>query len=235
MNGELYPGEFEAMEHNGRMDALEQEPCENAISRQAVIDAFHTWFRDGFDEDKWWNSTHVLAAIEGIPSVHQKHKWETCFECPLSHGCPKIKGCTNEQAIEYASKIPNDCPLSAQLKRKTDEDAISRQAVEEIINNIRDCISVEGYWVFLERLKKLPPVNPLSKDYNTIYYTPQPKTGHWIQTNEFFINQDGQFIYKFICSECKSLSYFRKSNKKAIGANVCPNCGVKMVEQESEG
>lgn len=61
------------------------------------------------------------------------------------------------------------------------------------------------------------------------------KVGHWIQTNESFINQDGQFIYNFICSECKSLSYFRKSNKKVIGANVCPNCGAKMVEpQESE-
>ena len=87
------------------------------ISRQAAIDAFHTWFRDGFDEDKWWNSTYVLAAIEGLPSVQQEHKWETCFDCPLSHGCPKIKGCTNEQAIEYASQIPNDCPLSAQSER----------------------------------------------------------------------------------------------------------------------
>lgn len=29
MIGELYPGEFEAMEHNGRMDALEQEPCDD--------------------------------------------------------------------------------------------------------------------------------------------------------------------------------------------------------------
>ena len=86
----------------------------DTISRQAVIDALHTWFRDGFDEDKWWNSTHVLAAIEGLHPVQQEHKWETCFECPLSHGCPKIKGCTNEQAIEYASQIPNDCPLSAQ-------------------------------------------------------------------------------------------------------------------------
>ena len=91
----------------------------DAISRQAAIDALHTWFMDGFDEDKWWNSTHVLAAIEGLPSVHQEHKWETCFECPLSHGCPKIKGCTNEQAVEYASQIPNDCPLSAQPERKT--------------------------------------------------------------------------------------------------------------------
>ena len=46
------------------------------------------------------------------------HKWETCFECPLSHGCPKIKGCTNEQAIEYVSQIPRDCPLPAQPERK---------------------------------------------------------------------------------------------------------------------
>ena len=91
------------------------------ISRQAAIDALHTWFRDGFDEDKWWNSTHVLAAIEGLHPVQQEHKWETCFECPLSHGCPKIKGCTNEQAIEYASQIPNDCPLSAQPERKKGE------------------------------------------------------------------------------------------------------------------
>ena len=39
------------------------------IERQAAIDALHTRFRDGFDEDKWWNSTHVLAAIEGLPSA----------------------------------------------------------------------------------------------------------------------------------------------------------------------
>ena len=54
------------------------------------------------------------------------------------------------------------------------------------------------------------------------------KTGHWVKTNQFSINQDGQFIYTFICSECNSLTYFRKSNKKAIGANVCPNCGADM-------
>ena len=87
---------------------------DDLISRQMLIDALHTWFSDGFDEDKWWNSTHVLAAIEGLPSARQGYKWETCFECPLSHGCPKIKSCTNGQAIEYASQIPNDCPLSAQ-------------------------------------------------------------------------------------------------------------------------
>ena len=44
------------------------------------------------------------------------------------------------------------------------EDAISRDAVCNIVDDIRDCISVEGYWAILERLKKLQP------------FTPQPKT-----------------------------------------------------------
>ena len=43
--------------------------------------------------------------------------------------------------------------------QKPCEDAISRQAVEEIINDIRDCVSVEGYWAILERMKKLPSVS----------------------------------------------------------------------------
>lgn len=52
-----------------------------------------------------------------------------------------------------------DMALKA-LSAEPCEDAISRQAVEEIINDIRDCISVEGYWAILERMKKLPPVKP---------------------------------------------------------------------------
>ena len=40
------------------------------------------------------------------------------------------------------------------------EDCVSRQAVNEIVNDIRDCISVEGYWAILERMKKLPSVTP---------------------------------------------------------------------------
>jgi len=106
------------------------------------------------------------------------------------------------------------------------EDAISRQAAISTIREMEEWHTGDAFNAdrVLKHLRDLPTV------------TPQPKTGHWIQTNEFFINQDGQFIYKFICSECKSLSYFRKSNKKAIGANVCPNCRCRMVEpQESEG
>ena len=49
------------------------------ISRQSAIDALHQYFADGFEEDRWWNSTHVLAALEGLPSAEPERntgKWE---------------------------------------------------------------------------------------------------------------------------------------------------------------
>ena len=129
------------------------------ISRQKAINAFHYYFRDGFEEDKWWNSTHVLAAIEGLPTEQSKLKWETCFDCPLSHGCPKIKGCTNEQAAEYASQIPNDCPLSAQPETNCSEipnnsDLISRQAALNALE-----WKYAGKAAF-DAIKALPSVQP---------------------------------------------------------------------------
>lgn len=53
------------------------------IDRQAAIDALHTRFKDGFNEDKWWNSTHVLAAIEGLPSAQPEII--RCKECIRYH------------------------------------------------------------------------------------------------------------------------------------------------------
>ena len=39
------------------------------ISQQAAFDALHRYFADGFEEDRWWNSTHVIAALKGLPSI----------------------------------------------------------------------------------------------------------------------------------------------------------------------
>ena len=90
------------------------------------------------------------------------------------------------------------------LEQERCEDAISRQAVEEIINDIRDCISVDGYWAILERMKKLPSV------------TPAEKVGRW-EWNQF---DDGEVVR---CSECKE--YYTHERK------YCPNCGAKMEVQ----
>lgn len=40
------------------------------------------------------------------------------------------------------------------------DDFISRQAAIDIANDLRDCISVDGYWAWIERLKKLPSAQP---------------------------------------------------------------------------
>ena len=121
---------------------------------------------------------------------------------------------TEAKMIEYAASY-------RQVTGKLDDRAVSLNAIFGILDGIQEDIE-DGDGYNYDKWKEA--VNELS--------SVTPQKGHWIHTNEFFINQDGQFIYKFICSECKSLSYFRKSNKKAIGANVCPNCGVGMESEE---
>lgn len=61
----------------------------------------------------------VFEIIKQLPST-QTERWDTCFDCPLSHGCPVINGCTNEQAMQYAVDIPNNCPLN-KTERKIGE------------------------------------------------------------------------------------------------------------------
>lgn len=91
------------------------------------------------------------------------------------------------------------------------EDAVSRQAVCEIISDIRDCISVEGYWAILERLKKLPSVRPQ-----------EPNTGRWIMDRQ---------LERRTCDNCNT-----KYRWSFYPHNYCPNCGAKMVEpREREG
>ena len=71
---------------NEHLKTNHNAPFEEFISRKAAIDALHTWFRDGFDEDKWWNSTHVLAAIESLPSAqpdlseYSDKLWKAAYE-----------------------------------------------------------------------------------------------------------------------------------------------------------
>lgn len=104
------------------------------------------------------------------------------------------------------------------LKVEPCEDAISREKtcdyIAEFINHEystqSECEMVEA---MIDGIQHLPPVNPLSKDYNTIYYTPQTKTGHWKHNK---------------CDVCGA-------SRPPLFDNYCPNCGAKMIEpQESE-
>lgn len=82
------------------------------ISRSELINALHAQFKDGFDEDRWWNSTHVLYAIKNLPSVEpeiiyckycRKHN-QGINEAPyLTDRCPLIlhRGYTKGHEFDY--------------------------------------------------------------------------------------------------------------------------------------
>jgi hypothetical protein len=115
---------------------------------------------------------------------------------------------------------------------KTEEIKALQDAVSEIINDIRDCISVEGYWAITERLKKLPSVTrqtEITRESAIDYLhkigwmqehdriLSERQTGKWITTRTFM--HDGEFY----CSKCKCDA---PQNERW---DFCPNCGAKMV------
>ena len=97
-------------------------------------------------------------------------------------------------------------------EQKPCEDAISRQAVDTLVDELARAISDERCGTprgrrtatIMQDILDLPPVNP------------QPKTGHWIF--------DEILDKHYYCSECKSMGvdYW----------DFCPNCGAKMVEPQ---
>ena len=99
------------------------------------------------------------------------------LKCDISADKQGIEYCHDEIGIEAL-----DMAIKA-LEQEPSGDAISRQAVNEIINDIRDCISVEGYCAIFERLKKLPSINPQ-----------EPK---WIPVSERLPNKSGKYWCTF--------------------------------------
>ena len=65
---------------------------------------------------------------------------------------------TDFDAIASILGLPSADPL--QGTQMSLADCISRQAAIDIADDLRDCITVEGYWAWTERLKKLPSTQP---------------------------------------------------------------------------
>ena len=89
INFERNTAEEIAEAHEMAIKVLEEQPSEDCISRKAVLDALHRYFADGFDSDKWWNSTHVLDAVNRVPSATPQPKTgqpsEDCISRKLMH------------------------------------------------------------------------------------------------------------------------------------------------------
>lgn len=111
------------------------------------------------------------------------------------------------------------------LKQEPCEDAISRQALlEEIENGIKAGNYEEGY-------EEYPHINDMDDIIECIKYAdsiqPKPKTGHWILADEQNKEDVENDNYRFICSECQC------SDIHAKGTIVpyCWKCGARMESE----
>ena len=131
----------------------------------------------------------------------------TCMKCEVSgkvcdDNCP-----TQYEAGNMGEIIENLEAISKMLEQEPCEDAISRQAVLDVIEREEfkgDAIS---------EIEKLSSV------------IPQPKTGHW---NTYELAQGGINEKWLECSECMW------SNALLIPRNYCPKCGARMIEKECD-
>ena len=88
------------------------------------------------------------------------------------------------------------------------DDLISRQAAIDIADDLRACISVDGYWAWTERLKRLPSAQP------------ERKKGFWYALEK---GDKGYSAGDFKCSVCGEPN--RCYSPKPY---YCPNCGADM-------
>ena len=119
----------------------------------------------------------------------------------------------------------------------TKEDAISRQAVDEIKELMTDINGDTVYAVRMSDIRQLPSVTQKSdnkyrkkaKRWKNKWLKSQ-KTGHWIEIAQY---SDGN--HKIECSECESHIFDRGHANSFNVKNkykYCPNCGCRMVEPQ---
>lgn len=104
--------------------------------------------------------------------------------------------------------------ISKWLEQETCEDAISKQAVLNILKN--HWLSGTIAYRFIDEIglniNSLPSV------------IPQPKIGHWI--TQWNVVHQKEYYY---CSECREeFSYDGETGIKMNDYDYCPNCGVRM-------
>ena len=107
------------------------------------------------------------------------------------------------------------------LEQQSCEDAISRQAVDILVDELARAISDERCCMsrgrstetIMQDILELPPV------------TPQPKMGRWVKTSKAVMGEG----YMWYCDKCE-YEVYQDSSRDYPSEKYCPNCGAKMQE-----
>ena len=166
------------------LDRLEQEPCEDAISRSDMLDAI--------GHGTTYTSEDLQKIIKGLPPVtpQMMDQWQELKETIIEMRDNDGTG-TQQEACKFLANLMD--VLENQMSGSeipNSSDCISRQAVLDK----KELIELEDgqsfYCISPEDVETLPSVNP------------QPKTGHWI---------DNGICYE--CSECGIIRAKGKTGK----------------------
>lgn len=135
----------------------------------------------------------------------------TCMKCEVSGKCCDDNCSTQYDAGNMGEIIENLEEIAKALEQEPCEDAVSREAVEDIV------MWYDGQGEMLDEIQKLPSVQPKSKTghWEWVQYDYNPKLGNWH------------------CSECRCVvvECVDKNEKGGIPLyKYCPNCGAKMIE-----
>ena len=102
------------MEHNGRMDALVQEPCPNAISRSDMLDAV--------GHGTTYTSEELQIIIKGMPPVKpQEPNTGHWITKPHIYGVAFCSECDFELRIDDTKYCPN-CGAKMESQERNDEE-----------------------------------------------------------------------------------------------------------------
>ena len=212
----------------------EQQPCEDAISRQGAIDKFEQWLRaDGYN----WGELNMLKAVlyelRTLPSIEPKHgentlskqhdsdklgvkMGETCTDCVsrqivlsyidriLNQGTGKNKSL--EFLRKYVEKLPSVEPKQAENGFMTcpDSENTHDRTTDDLISRQAAIDCCRNEWEE-EVAERIESLPPVS---------PARPTGHWYKKETF----NGH--WKCCCSECNYNGRFEWI--------TCPNCGADM-------
>ncbi len=134
-----------------------------------------------------------------------------------------------DNAVCYVTSDDNEV-IEAAIKKLEQFDCLYKVGLlkdcesckaESTISSVRDDIPLQ---------KNVPPM-PRKIVANRVDTIKGQGIGYWINTGRLYMDDYGHFSYEELCSSCKGLAQFRRSNGALVGANFCPNCGRRMLER----
>ena len=210
------------------IEAMQTEPCEDAISRQDVLDLLQMKY---FGEGLYWRIS-ILPSVNPIAkqtseSVNKDAESESILTDDLISRRAVLdildRHTLSRMALYEIEDLPSVQPQTEHCGKDinvTTTDAISRQEIinrcEKVINHgVRDldgCHSIRAERL-LEVVKQLPSVT-------------SHRVGKWL----LFDDESNSYC----CSVCNAAYMLIEGTPKDNGYKYCPYCGAKLEEDDEQ-